>query len=333
MKSAVLKNKKVEIIERKIPDLKGRFGAIIKVDACGLCGSDIVKINHSSPETDDKIVLGHEIVGEIVDINVDVIGNGAKIPFKKGDIVAGGHHFPCFKCKYCLHGNHSMCKTFKETNLEPSGFSEYVYVTEGHLKNTFFKKPDDLSEEEISFLEPLSCCVRAVRRAGLDFNKDNSSYNVLILGLGSIGILMAQAAKSTGAVVYGFDINESRQKFVEKYGVKFDPDIKYDIIFMTSGSNKALDTAVNLIEAGGKIIVFSSISKDDGYKNDDIYYKELTIMGSYSPAPVDLLTSFELLAKRKVKVDNLSTIYPLEKINEAVYDTKCGNILKGYIKL
>lgn len=333
MRSAILKNGKVEIVEKPVPTLKERFGAIIKVKGCGLCGSDIVKINHSSPEVDKKTVLGHEIIGEIVDINTEIVGNGAKEPFKKGDIIGMGHHFPCFKCKYCLHGNHSMCEGFKKTNIEPSGFSEYIFASVGHLKNTVFKKTDNISEEEFSFLEPLSCCVRAVRRAGLNFDKDNSSYNVLILGLGSIGILMAQAAKNTGAKVYGFDINEERQNFVKKYGIEFNPNIKYDIIFMTSGSAKAIDTAIELIDVGGKIIVFSSISKDFGYKNDDIYYKELTVMGSYSPAPIDLLTSSKLLIEKKMRVDNLSTRYPLDKINDAIQDTKTGKILKAYIEL
>lgn len=333
MKSAILKNGKVEITEKAIPTLKEKKGAVIKVKACGLCGSDIVKINHSSTETDNKVILGHEIIGEIVDINTEIIGNGANIPFKKGDIIAMGHHYPCFKCKHCLLGHHSMCETFKKTNIFPSGFSEYIYITEGHLKNTVFKKPENITEEELSFLEPLSCCIRAIRRSGLEFEQDNSYYNVLILGLGSIGILMAQAAKCTGAKVYGFDINESRQKFVQKYGINFDPNIKYDIIFMTSGSAKALDSAVKLLDIGGKIIVFSSISTNDGYKNDDIYYKELTIMGSYSPAPIDLLTSFKLLTEKKVKVDNLSTKYPLDKINNAISDTKTGKILKAYIEL
>ena len=333
MKRAIVKNQKIEIVDCEIPTLEKRKGAIVKVRACGLCGSDIVKLNHANKENEDKIILGHEIVGEIVDINTKIIGNGETSSFKKGDIIAVGHHYPCFKCKHCIHGHHSMCKTFKAVNIEPSGFSEYIFASEGHLKNTVFKKPKHLSEEEFSFLEPLSCCVRAIRRSGLEFNQDNSSYNILVLGLGSIGILMAQAAKAAGAKVYGFDINERRQKLVEKYGIYFNSNIKYDIIFMTSGSAKALESAINMAESGGTIVVFSSISTEDGYKNDDIYYKELTVMGSYSPAPIDLLTSCKLLDEKKVNVENLSTTYPLDKLNEAVYDTKCGKILKGYIKL
>lgn len=332
MKSAVIKNLKIETVEKNKPTLKEK-GAIVKVFGCGLCGSDIVKINHATLDNEDKIVLGHEIVGEIVDINTEIIGAGANAPFKKGDIIAMGHHYPCFECHFCKLGHHSMCKTFKSSNLYPSGFSEYVYITEGHLKNTVFKKPDNLSNEEISFLEPLSCCVRSIRRAGLELNRDNSNYNVLVIGLGSIGIIMTQAIKAHGANVFGFDINNQRQEFVKKYGIEFNKDLKYDVIFMTSGNNKAIATAMKYAELGAKIVVFSSISTDDGYKNDDIYYKELTVMGSYSPAPIDFRISYELLKAGKVDVKNLSTNYKLDNLEKAVNDTKQGKILKAYIEL
>ncbi len=336
MKSAILKNGKVEIIDKEKPTLLNKEGAIIKVIACGLCGSDIVKINHSTPENEDKISLGHEIVGEIVEINVEIVGNGAKTPFKKGDIIAMGHHYPCFKCKYCTHGNYSMCETFKNSNIHPNGFSEYIYADVNHLKNTVFKKPENLTNEEFSFLEPLSCCIRAIRRSGLDINNKelNKTYNALVLGLGSIGILMSEAIKTFGAKTFGLDINSERQKYVEKYGIFFDKTIKYDLIFMTSGATKAIDTAFNLIDKGGKIIVFSSVQDDfKGYFNNEIYYKELDVIGSYSPSPFDLKMSYEFLKNGYVDVKNLSTAYSLENLENAINDTKIGKILKGYIEL
>lgn len=331
MKSTKLKDKKIQIINCDKPALEGKKGAIIKVSGCGLCGSDIVKINHATIENEDEIILGHEAIGTIEDINVEIKGKGENIPFKKGDVVALGHHYPCFKCKYCSHGNYSMCKTFKSSNIYPSGFSEYIFVNENHLKYTVYKKNESLSNEEFSFLEPLSCCIRAIKRAGLKLNKDNSSYNCLVVGLGSIGILMAQGLKAFQTNVFGLDINEKRQEFVKKYGVFFDEKIKYDIIFMTSGSFRALETALNLIDFGGKIIVFSSIEGDLGYKNNDIYYKELEILGSYSPSPDDLYLSSIFLKEGRVNVKGLSTDYTLDNLARAVDDTKSGKILKAYI--
>ncbi len=330
MKCIILKDKKIALTEVKKPDLKNKKGAIVKIIGCGLCGSDIVKINNAKKENEGNITLGHEIVGEITEINCEIKGNGATEPFKKGDIIAMGHHFPCFNCKYCAHGNYSMCEVFKKTNIFPAGFSEYIFASEGHLKNTVFKKPENLSFEEISFLEPLACCNRAIKRSGI--NKVEN-FKALVLGLGSIGILMAQGLKAYGVEVYGFDINNERQKFSEKYGVKFNPNIKYDLIFMTAGSACAIKTALDLIDFGGKIIVFSSISDIEGYPNDEIYYKELSIIGSYSPAPADLAQSYELLAQNKVNVQGLSSYYSLDNLQKAINDTKQGKILKAFITI
>lgn len=334
MRSAILRNGKIEIAEKEIPSLKGRKGALIRVKSCGLCGSDILKIKCTLKKDEEKVILGHEIIGEITDINVEIKDTGSGEIFKKGDIIAMGHHYPCFKCKYCIHGNFSMCDTFKKSNIYPGGFSEYIYADINHLKNTVFKKPDCLSEEEFSFLEPLACCIRAIRRAGLELNnKNNSSYNALVLGLGSIGILMAQTLKSFKVNAFGFDINKDRQSFVQKYGICFDKTIKYDLVFMTSGSSKAVDDIMNLIDRGGKIIVFSSVQNEAGYKNNDIYHKELSIIGSYSPSPYDIKTSFEFLRDGKLNLKNILTKYKLEDLNRAIKDTKEGKILKGYIKL
>ena len=324
MKSAILKDGKVEIIKQNIPNLKTKKGAIIKVHGCGLCGSDIVKIDHNQKNA----VLGHEITGEIIDINLKIKGNGADSFFKKGDIIAMGHHYPCGHCKMCDLGHPSMCETFKKSNIFPAGFGEYIYIDEGHLKNTVFKKPDNLSYDEISFLEPLSCCLRAIRRT-----YDKKEVNVLIIGLGSVGLLMAQGAKTKYDKVYGLDINEERQNFALKYGIKFDSEIKYDAIFMTSGSSKAIQTAIKYAQTGAKIVVFSSVPDESGYSNNEIYYKELQIMGSYSPSPLDLRESYELLRDKKVDVKGLSVFYGLEDINSAVKDTKEGKILKAYIKI
>lgn len=85
---------------------------------------------------------------------------------------------------------------------------------------------------------------------------------------------------------------------------------------MTSGSDKAIDTALKYVRDGGKILVFSSTPQNLGYANNEIYYRELTVLGSYSPSPADLKDSLELLKDKKVKVKGLSTDYPLEKVQK-----------------
>jgi L-iditol 2-dehydrogenase len=324
MKVAEIENNSLVIKEREQETLENRKGAVVKVLGCGLCGSDIVKLKHHLAK--DGTVLGHEIVAKIVEINSDT-------NFKKDDVIVTSHHIPCGKCEYCKNGNVSMCRHFKQTNLRPGGFSEYVFVSEEHLQNVAHLKPENLTDIEASFYEPLGCCIRAVKRAYLTENS-----TALVIGLGSIGILMAQALKSFGMNVIGCDLITSRVDLLKNLGIEafnvneMCESIKADCVFMTSGSDKAIETALKYVRDGGKILVFSSTPNNFGYANNEIYYRELTVLGSYSPSPADLKDSLELLKNKDVKVDGLSTIYPLDKIQKAINDTLDNRIMKAYIK-
>lgn len=335
MKIAVINNE--DIVVKKTEDLRlgGRIGAVVKVLGCGLCGSDIVKFREKISK--NGTVLGHEIVAEIVEVN-------SSTSFKKGDKIVTSHHIPCGECIYCKNGNVSMCRHFKETNIFPGGFSELVYLTEEHLQNVARLLPDNLDEVEGSFYEPLGCCVRAVRRANLP-----KGSKVLVVGLGSIGILMAQALKAFGMDVTGCDLLDERVSLLKNLGIEavnsldiektkeyiseFTDGYGVDSVFMTSGADKAIEMALKLIRNGGTILVFASTPKNFGYANNEIYYRELTVLGSYSPAPDDLRVSLELLKSGKVRVKGLSTIYSLEEINQAFKDTVENKILKAYIRI
>lgn len=326
MKIAVIENDKIIIKQAEDEKLGDRKGALVKVLGCGLCGSDIVKFVHKIAK--NGTVLGHEIVAKIVDINSDT-------DFKIGDEIVTSHHIPCGECVYCKHGNVSMCKHFKSTNIRPGGFSELVYLSEEHLQNVAHLKPKNLTDIEASFYEPLGCIVRAVKRANL-----LEGDEVLVVGLGSIGILTAQALKAYGAKVTGCDLISERidvLKFLEINALDvrtLSEENKFDAIYMTSGADKAIDTALKYVRNGGKIVVFSSTPHDEtSYPNNEIYYRELTVMGSYSPAPVDLKDSLELLRTKKVKVKGLSTEYKLDDIAQAFEDTMANRIMKAYIQV
>ncbi len=325
MKIAVIEKEHIVVKNVDKIILDGRKGAIVKVLGCGLCGSDIVKFREHISK--DGTVLGHEIVAEIVEINSDT-------KFKTGEKIVTSHHIPCGTCDYCRHGNVSMCKHFKSTNIRPGGFSEYVYLSEEHLQNVAHPMPENLSEIEASFYEPLGCCVRAVKRAKL---MDGSK--VLVVGLGSIGILMSQALKAYGMNVMGCDLIQDRIERLQNLGIDAvdSRDLEqaelFDAVFMTSGADKAIDVALKTIKSGGTILVFSSTPHNTGYPNNEIYYRELTVLGSYSPAPVDLKDSLELLRTGKVNVKDLSTIYSLDDIQKAFDDTIANRIMKAYIKI
>lgn len=325
MKTAVIEKNK--IVLKEVPDitLDDKDGAIVRVLGCGLCGSDIVKLReHISP---DGTVLGHEIVAEIVEIK-------SNTNFKVGDKIITSHHIPCGKCKYCLSGNVSMCTHFKGTNIRPGGFSELVYVSEEHLQNVAYLIPENLSEIEASFYEPLGCCVRAVKRAKLI-----KGSTVLVIGLGSIGVLMSQALNAFGMDVIGCDLIQERIDFLRNLGIDafkvsdLPQRVEADAVFMTSGADKAIDTALKAVRNGGTILVFSSTPQNFGYPNNEIYYRELTVLGSYSPSPQDLKDSLELLRDGKVNVKGISTQYEFKDIQKAFDDTIANRIMKAYIAI
>ncbi len=335
MKAAQVYQNKIVVNELDDINLNGRKGAIVKVLGCGLCGSDIVKFKHHIVH--DGAVLGHEIVAIIQEADTDT-------NFKPGDKIVTSHHIPCGVCKYCRHGNVSMCEHFKQTNIFPGGFSQKVFVSEEHLKNVAYLVPKDISDEEISFYEPLGCCLRAIKRCNL-----SQGDTALVVGLGSIGLLMSEALKALGYKVYGCDLIPERINLAKSMGIDAfnskNPDefgeiinsltqnYGVDSVFMTSGADKAIDIALKAVRMGGKILVFSSTPLSNGYPNNEIYYKELTVLGSYSPAPADLKDSYELLTSHKVNVKNLTTVYSLDDIQQAFDDTVANKIFKAYIKI
>ena len=335
MKAAIYKNGKIKITEIEKPSLNNRQGAIVKISGCGLCGSDIVKYRENL--VPNGTVLGHEIVGQISEIN-------SNTNFKVGDRIVSSHHIPCFKCEYCRNKNYSMCEHFKSTNIYPGGFAEYIYLSEEHLKNVAYLIPNNLTDIEIAFYEPLGCCVRAIKRCEL---KENSK--VLVIGLGSIGFIMAQGLKAFGMDVYGCDLIQNRIDLANNVGIKaFNSKncqetidfiksqtngLGADAIFMTSGADATIDLALKTVRSGGKILIFASTPKNLGYANNEIYYRELTVLGSYSPSPKDLEDSYNLLKDNKVNVHGISTIFNINDIQKAFDDTISNKIYKAYIQI
>ena len=320
------KKQKLKLSELPIPKIKDDE-ALLKVEVCGVCSSDLVKIKRNLVK--EGTVLGHEVVGTIVNV-----GSQVKKDFlNKKAIVA--HHVPCLSCHFCKNGNYSMCSQFKNTNIDPGGFSEYIKLSKAHLEHTTFLIPKcTVSEYELALTEPLACCMKAVNRAQV-----SSSNTVLICGLGSIGIMIGTLCSQKGAHVIGIDLQENRIELAKKmnaidYGQAANsPELKsfvlnhtegrgVDIVFLASGSDSSISDAVNLIRSGGTIIIFSSIPKEKGFYNNEIYYRELTIMGSYSPSPLDLRDAYQQIITQKIKLRDLITdIVPLKELPSQI--NKC----------
>ena len=107
-----------------------------------------------------------------------------------------------------------------------------------------------------------------------------------------------------------------------------------DAVFLTAGANATINSAKKYVRNGGTILVFSSIKDDNiGFSNNDIYYRELKVLSSYSATPDSLKTSLKLLTEKKVKVDNLTTEYDLNDLQQAIDDTLSNKIMKAYIRI
>jgi threonine dehydrogenase-like Zn-dependent dehydrogenase len=171
----------IRIENRPIPSITDSE-LLVQVHGCGLCGSDILKIAQQAPP---PVVLGHELTGTIIEKGRTVSN------FEVGQRVVVAHHVPCGTCHYCRHQNYSMCADFKASNIDPCGFAEYIRVPAQQVQHMTLLLPETLGAEEASFTEPLACCVRAVRRTPL-----LDGDTVVVIGSGSVGLLMVQALKA-----------------------------------------------------------------------------------------------------------------------------------------
>ncbi|MCE9625259.1 MAG: alcohol dehydrogenase catalytic domain-containing protein [Deltaproteobacteria bacterium] len=312
----------IRVEDLPIPKI-GDGEILLKVRACGVCGTDVLKVSRALPKK--PVVLGHELVGDVVEI-----GRGVQ-KFKVGERLVVAHHVPCGTCHFCRHGNHSMCRHFKETNLDPGGFAEYLRIPAEHAGQTAFLVPADLSDDEGLFTEPLSCCVRNVRRANLlpgDF--------AVVVGMGSIGLMMVQLLKLIPTQVLALDLFDERLSLAKQLGADYtlrgdSPDIaefvsaktegrRADIVVFTAGGGKVFQNAFSWVRDGGALNLFASLSdKPVEVSLDALYHHEITVFSSYSPSPEDLVESHRLLCEKKVKVAPLVTHHVgLEKLRESI---------------
>ncbi len=322
----------LQLIDTAKPKLTDS-NAIIKVIGVGVCGSDLLKLNQGLVKP--GAILGHEMVGLIDEISEEL---GSKYGLQVGDRIISSHHVPCLECNYCLNGQESLCTQFKSTNFNPGAFCEYLELSEAHLKHTVYKLPEDLSDEEGSFIEPIACCIKAAERSNIAMAKFHPK--VLVIGLGSIGLIMGQVVKHylPNAELTGLDLIEDRLKLAKELG--FDKSISslnhsYNYIFLCAGSSATVDLAIKHAANGATIVVFSSVSDQlKAFTNNDIYYKELTVLGSYSPNLANLSESLDLISSGIIKVQPLiSQRSDLENLGETIRVCNEKQGIKTYLKI
>lgn len=303
-------NRDVRIEEMPLPKI-GPRELLVKVMACGICGSDVMEWYRTKKA---PLVLGHEAVGEISEVGKETKG------YKAGKRVFVSHHVPCNSCRYCLSGNHTVCETLHTTNYFPGGFSEYIRVPELNVKLGVFPLPKEISFEEGTFIEPLACVVRGQRIAGL-----NPGQSVLILGAGISGLLHLLLARRLGAgFVAVTDINEFRMKTAKKLGAdavinakedvaatlrKVNENRLADLVIVCASSLSAFQQALECVDRAGTILCFAPTGPGEKLPIpvNEFWRQSIKIIHSYGNSPLDAQIAIKLLKAKKIPVQRLIT--------------------------
>jgi threonine dehydrogenase-like Zn-dependent dehydrogenase len=159
----------------------------------------------------------------------------------------------------------------------------------------------------------------------------------LVLGLGSIGLLIAQLIRYYKAddTLHCFDIAQPRIDFAHELNFVTKLEDNYDFIFLSAGANASINTAITKASRGATLLIFASTpDPKTAFTNNEIYYKELTVLGSYSPNLANLKEALDLISSKKILVDKLiSHKANLENLAEKILETKNQNGIKAYLSL
>ena len=334
MKAVVVKNNSnVEIKNIEKPPV-GPGDMLVKMCACGICGSDVEKVfgKYGQP----SMRLGHEPAGIITQVGSEISN------FSVGDRVFTHHHVACYSddCHECSHGNETMCKRYYESNLEPCGLADEYVVPEWNVKHGgVLNIPANMSFEEAAMIEPLACCIRAWNKF-----KHQKNDSVAILGVGPTGIMHVLLAKLYGlGKVFCLDLNDFRLDFAKKFetvtihsgNTNAMEQIKsetanqgVDVVIVSTSSLNALKDAVHFVRKGGTIVMFGVPSKGSNVDLDmsEIYSKGITIVNSYAASDVDTTHALDLISNKQINVSQLITHkYNLQECQQAFVHAKSGD--------
>jgi L-iditol 2-dehydrogenase len=330
MRAGVYREKGVVRVE-EVPVPEVRPGEVlIKVAACGICGTDIKKIFQAYVPAPQ--ILGHELAGTVV-----AVGPGVT-KWRVGDRVMSFHHIPCGACFYCERRLFSQCAQYKTTGLtggftpNGGGFGEYVKAMPWVAERGIVALPDDVSFEEATFLEPINTIVKAVQKARIA-----SGETVLIAGCGPIGLQLLMVAKLQGARIFTSDpMAVRRQKSISLGALEsFDPtNGKLSEVVKTRTEGRGADAvlvavahpsvvvdALAAARPGGRVLLFAAndpVTKIE-FPAAAVGIDEKEILGSYSAAVDIQQEAADLVLQKKLPVmEIVSHRYPLDRIQEAL---------------
>jgi L-iditol 2-dehydrogenase len=262
---------------KRIPRPQGE-GDLVRVRACGLCGTDVQKIGRMPAGT----VLGHEVVAELDD----------------GRRVALLHHLPCGDCERCRAGHESTCVHFRRATIEPGGFAEVARARD------WIEIPTPVDNVVGTFAEPLACVLR-----GADALPRGRA---LVLGCGFVGLLWVQVLARRGDEVFATDPVAERVELARSLGAStLDGPVDVAVLCAPAG----IDDALAALAPGGTLLVFAAGFDPVPIDLERVLRAELRIVGSCSATPRHMLAAVNLLPSLKSPP---TVVLPLERFDEGV---------------
>ncbi|ADV81893.1 galactitol-1-phosphate 5-dehydrogenase [Terriglobus saanensis] len=310
--------KHLEIADLPTPTL-GAEDVLVRVAACGICGSDVHGYDGSSGRRIPPIVMGHEASGTIAALGAHVND------YKVGDRVTFDSTVYCGKCDFCAKGEVNLCNNRQVIGVScpefhrEGAFAEYVAVPERIL----YRLPDNLSFPEAAMLEAVSVALHAVHVTEID-----GGETALVIGAGMIGLLLVQAARALGCSrVFVADIDATRLDLAKNLGadetflasgedllkkiLQHTSGEGVDIVFEAVGHNETVTSAIDCTRKGGKVTLVGNIAKEVTLPLQKVVTRQIRLQGSCASAG-EYPEAMELIASGKIKVAPLITaIAPL----------------------
>jgi L-iditol 2-dehydrogenase len=328
-----------------LPDPEAGPGdLVLRVLACGTCGTDVKVFRHGHQHIALPRVLGHEVAGEIVALGSGVTG------WRVGERVQVIAAIPCGECFQCKRGFQTVCERLESIGYQyDGGFAEFIRVPAKVLKVEGVNRiPDGLDAAEAAVTEPLACVLNGQELAAV-----GEGDSVVVVGAGPIGCLHVRLARAKGAAkVILVDVNPSRLALAARLhadalidGSAVDPVAAVldltdgrgaDVVITAAASKVAQVQALSMAVARGRVSLFGGLPRDDSIIASDsnlIHYRELSVVGAYGSAPRHNREALELIATGRVPVGDLITHrLPLDRVLDAIDVVARGEGIKVVIE-
>jgi 2-desacetyl-2-hydroxyethyl bacteriochlorophyllide A dehydrogenase len=278
MMRAVIWEEPGKLTVTEAPDPAPRHGElVIRVGACGICGTDVHIADGEFPPTPYPIIPGHEFAGRVV-------ARGAGVPagWRDGERVAVDPSLFCGYCPACRSGRGNLCANWNAIGDTVNGaFAEYVAVPAANA----YRIPDSVDDAQAALIEPLSCAVHGLRRIGPVIGED-----ILLTGAGTMGLLLLQLLNRAGArSVNVVDRKAARLQAAKTLGAaSAAEDVAaldrrmFGVAVDATGAPAAIEACFRSLDRGGRLLIFGVTNGDAMVSLSPfrIYNDEITVLGS-----------------------------------------------------